>query len=49
MTPKLHVALNVNVVLEDNLPEAAEPEAAACCAVGQPEIVQMGGRDENGD
>jgi len=44
MTPKLHVALNVNVVLEDNL-----PEASACCAVGQPEIVQMGGRDENGD
>lgn len=33
----------VFVVLEDNLPEGDELSTAACCAVGQPEIVQMGG------
>jgi hypothetical protein len=56
MTPKLHLALNVNnlidpngyrwevfVVLQDNLPEIAEPTAAACCVTGESEMVQMGG------
>ncbi len=33
----------VFVVLEDHLPEVAEPKAAACCATGQPEMVQLGG------
>jgi len=33
----------VFVVLEDNLPEVAEPKAAACCVTGQPEMVQIGG------
>src|SRR5262245_27790387 len=31
----------VFVVLEDNLPEVAEAEAAACCVTGRPDLVQL--------
>ncbi len=32
----------VFVVLEDNLPQEAEPQVTACCATSQPAMVQLG-------
>lgn len=33
----------VFVVHQDNLPQEAEPAVSACCTIGQPEMVKIGG------